>query len=545
MLRRDNEFAKVFHHVRYRFKDVNFISAKLRLVTNRQTDGRNSNNPPNAHEFAAIIVEDNLSEPREIVVEYKGGALKRISVLNPSFMAYPLIFTYGEDGYRTGILHRGVSTASKDKRNVVSMRQFYFFRLQHRDDEGHTLIRSGRLFLQFVVDAWACIEHARLVFVLKKPINLKKRGLPHAHIVVWIDESDKCKNTDDIDLLISAEIPDKEVDPIGYESVSKFMVHGPCGELNSKYACMKDHKCTKLFPKDFNNETIIDSKGYVVYKRHNDGRTIMCKDVAVDNIFIVTYNRGLIVKYQAHINVEWCNQGATMAIEKSENNEPGYDDNNEDDGKRNKSEVDDYIACRYEDSTQMQRCSYSGLKRIKDTQVGEHCHIYNFLKSLGGIIRANYGFNEKIRSVLGRLIYIHPIARELFFLRMLLNVVRGATSFRDIRTINGVTYDTYKEACLKYGLLESDDDWQLAITDASVHQTGSQLLLLFVTLLFFSDISDVHALWNKNWRLMSDDIEYKERKNSGLRNFTISDQRLQSLALFDVDSQLRKQGNHY
>ncbi|KAK1362419.1 hypothetical protein POM88_046893 [Heracleum sosnowskyi] len=147
-------------------------------------------------------------------------------------------------------------------------------------------------------------------------IEFQKRGLPHAHIV--------------------------------------FMVHGPCGELNSKCACMKDHKCTTFFPKDYTNETTIDSKGYAVYKRRNDGRTIMCKDVEVDNRFIVPYNRGLIVKYQAHINVEWCNQGrmikymfkyvtkgpdrATMAIEKSENNEADYDDNNKDDGKSKKNE---------------------------------------------------------------------------------------------------------------------------------------------------------------------------------------------------------------
>lgn len=121
------------------------------------------------------------------------------------------------------------------------------------------------------------------MFTVAYTIEFQKRGLPHAHIVIWLDESDKCKNTDDIDFLISAEIPDKNVDPIGYECVSKFMVHGPCGELNPKCACMKDHKCTKFFPKDYSNETVIDSKGYAIYKRRNDGRTIMCKDVAVDN----------------------------------------------------------------------------------------------------------------------------------------------------------------------------------------------------------------------------------------------------------------------
>lgn len=125
------------------------------------------------------------------------------------------------------------------------------------------------------------------MFAVAYTIEFQKKGLPHAHIVVWFDESNKCQNTNDIDFLVSAEIPDKDVDPVGYEAVSKFMVHGPCGELNSKCACMKDHKCTKFFPKDYSNETIVDSKGYAIYKRRNDGQTIICKDVAVDNRYLL------------------------------------------------------------------------------------------------------------------------------------------------------------------------------------------------------------------------------------------------------------------
>lgn len=87
MLHRDNELAKIFHHIRDRFKDANLISVKLRLVANRLTDGRNSNNLLNTHEFAALIVEENFSDPRDIVVKCKGGGLKRILVLNPFFMA--------------------------------------------------------------------------------------------------------------------------------------------------------------------------------------------------------------------------------------------------------------------------------------------------------------------------------------------------------------------------------------------------------------------------------------------------------------------------
>lgn len=70
------------------------------------------------------------------------------------------------------------------------------------------------------------------------------------------------------------------------------------------------------------------------------------------------YNRGLIVKYQAHINIEWCNQGrlikymfkyvtkgpdrATIAIEKDKDATSGEAGNI-----ITTNEVDDYVACRY------------------------------------------------------------------------------------------------------------------------------------------------------------------------------------------------------
>lgn len=67
MLHRDNELAKTFKHARDRFKDVDLVQGKLHLVANRQTDGRNSNNPTTAYEFAALVADDDLSNNRDIV----------------------------------------------------------------------------------------------------------------------------------------------------------------------------------------------------------------------------------------------------------------------------------------------------------------------------------------------------------------------------------------------------------------------------------------------------------------------------------------------
>jgi hypothetical protein len=115
-----------------------------------------------------------------------------------------------------------------------------------------------------------------------------------------------------IDKIISAEIPDKQDDLEGYMAVQNFMMHGPCGEANHKSVYMIDGKCSKHFPKMFSQETTVDEEGYPVYRRKNDGRIVQKDSVQLDNRYVVPYNRDLIVKYQAHINVEWCNKSRSI-----------------------------------------------------------------------------------------------------------------------------------------------------------------------------------------------------------------------------------------
>lgn len=83
-------------------------------------------------------------------------------------------------------------------------------------------------------------------------IEWQKHGLPHSHTLIWCQHSIRAE---DIDKLISAELPDETSDPDLFHAVSKNMVHGPCGFINPAAPCMKNGKCTKKFPKDFINAT--------------------------------------------------------------------------------------------------------------------------------------------------------------------------------------------------------------------------------------------------------------------------------------------------
>ncbi|XP_009341227.2 uncharacterized protein LOC103933281 [Pyrus x bretschneideri] len=63
-------------------------------------------------------------------------------------------------------------------------------------------------------------------------IEFQKRGLPHVHMVVVLDENDKINNPDEYDRIVRAEIPNEDVEPQLYNVVLKHMIHGPCGIHN-------------------------------------------------------------------------------------------------------------------------------------------------------------------------------------------------------------------------------------------------------------------------------------------------------------------------
>lgn len=83
-------------------------------------------------------------------------------------------------------------------------------------------------------------------------VEWQKRGLPHAHLL-WLVEKIRPVQIDDI---ISAEIPDPQIDPELYDVVTSNMVHGPCIEHNPESPCMAGNKCTKRFPRPLLAETI-------------------------------------------------------------------------------------------------------------------------------------------------------------------------------------------------------------------------------------------------------------------------------------------------
>jgi len=97
-------------------------------------------------------------------------------------------------------------------------------------------------------------------------IEFQKRNLPHAHILLILDEVSKLCTAKDYDSMVSAEIPNPICHPKAYETVTSCMVHGPCGLDFFNAQCMEQGKCKKRYPHSFSKETCCDVDGYPEYQ---------------------------------------------------------------------------------------------------------------------------------------------------------------------------------------------------------------------------------------------------------------------------------------
>ncbi|RIA04962.1 hypothetical protein BRARA_K00755, partial [Brassica rapa] len=168
MLNEINPYVKKFRSARDRFNTDPENSFHMRIVSERLKDGR-TYNTPTASEVAALIPRDfSLDmDKRDIVLQKNSGKLLRINEIHASYLAlqYPLLFTYGEDGFRLGIKKGATEKTKKNRRSLIS-----------RKNESHSLLHSRRLFQQFVVDAFTTIESNRLRYLKLNQPSLRSNS---------------------------------------------------------------------------------------------------------------------------------------------------------------------------------------------------------------------------------------------------------------------------------------------------------------------------------------------------------------------------------
>ena len=155
---------------------------------------------------------------------------------------------------------------------------------------------------------------------------------------------------------------------------------------------------------------------------------------------------------------------------------------------------------------------------FKLNQSDPAAHIYFYRD-----IPLHYVFNEKNKiwtprkrffNVIGRVYSVSPRDIEKFCLRLLLNNVKGATGFDYLLTVQGVRYETFKEAAASLGLLRDDSVWEKTMQEASTQNMASELRSLFVTISIFCNPTSPTALFEKFKEQLSEDYIHRGHSQS-------------------------------
>ncbi|XP_075099153.1 uncharacterized protein LOC142176018 [Nicotiana tabacum] len=113
---------------------------------------------------------------------------------------------------------------------------------------------------------------------------------------------------------------------------------------------------------------------------------------------------------------------------------------------------------------------------------------------------------------IGRIFFVPPSSGEQYYLRLLLNVVKGPKSYEDLKKINGSDHETFRDTCYALGLLDDDKEYVDAIMEASNWGMTSYLRQLFAMLLLSNSMSRPESVWQATWHLLSEDILYEKRR---------------------------------
>lgn len=125
-------------------------------------------------------------------------------------------------------------------------------------------------------------------------IEFQKRALPHAHVLLIMDQASTPRTALDIDRHVSADLPDVNASPDLHKIVKKFMIHGPCTPDRS---CYRNGNCRLGYPRENCSVTTVGENSYPTYARPPHGRTVEVGSRQCTNRDVVPYNPFLLLKY--------------------------------------------------------------------------------------------------------------------------------------------------------------------------------------------------------------------------------------------------------
>ncbi|XP_075099108.1 uncharacterized protein LOC107798197 [Nicotiana tabacum] len=512
-------------------------------------------NLPTSSEIAAIWTEENdgvaLNAPHILIYP----RTDRTQIVNYYYgcydaLQYPLLFPLGQSGWHCGIkklpvncpaylrtahheevpsirnvtsldgyleMEAKILKKGQRRRDTVSVREYYCYKLQMRNDDEDEILHTGRIFQQYSVDEYIKLETQRLDFAAFNQDLFRTAMLEGLLDILRLEikehliPTDESHNRPDLisrvfrekieefkkDILkrnifgkvaafmytvefqkraaynniISAEIPDENAEPDLHSLVLKHMMHGPCGNLNPTNSCMK-------------------KKGYCKFDCHLNVE--ICSDIKV-----VKYLYKYICKGHDKI---------AFSVHNNDTN----------------AEIDEIKAARWVSPPEaMWRLSSANVDTLVNNPLIKQTMLTQFFemnRTNAEAMELNLLYQEfpehfvwsstekmwtprKQRHAIGRVVTCHPTEGERYYLRMLLMNIRGPKSYKDLLTVNGERCSTFRESVG----LQSDNSLLECMSEAASYQMPYSLRRLFATLLIYCNPTNPRQLWEQFEEHMSED----------------------------------------
>uniref|UniRef100_A0A7I4YNI1 ATP-dependent DNA helicase n=1 Tax=Haemonchus contortus TaxID=6289 RepID=A0A7I4YNI1_HAECO len=404
-------------------------------------------------------------------------------------------------------------------------------------------------------------------------VEFQKRGLPHCHMLLIMRENWRARTAEEVDKAVCAEIPNSVAEPELYAAVTAYMIHRQCGAMDPRSPCMQDGSCARRFPKQIRDRTTLDNGGYPNYRRRNlfptEIQGIPYTDewvVPFNPYLLLKYDCHINLEICGMISAvkylyKYIYKGpdrARISIE----NQPTVDDN------QNIDEIKQHLNTRYVCAPQsmyrifgysMQGRSHAivrlavHLPELQDVQFVqgqeqqylaqaqrtfttltaffELNRLYNEMHESGQAsdfrvdprniyyyqipehftFDPRHGWTPRMRggNQIGRMYTVAPRDTERYCLRILLLNTKGKTSFEDLRTVDGVTYDTYTEAAKVAGFLDDDRYYRQSLQEVAHYQSAATMRSFFACLLCFCEMVQAQDLWDEFSDVMSEDYVYQ------------------------------------
>ncbi|XP_072087919.1 uncharacterized protein [Arachis hypogaea] len=150
--------------------------------------------------------------------------------------------------------------------------------------------------------------------------------------------------------------------------------------------------------------------------------------------------------------------------------------------------------------------------------------------------------SSQTRFSIRRLTHVPHGNSEDYYMRILLNIQKGCMSFTDLRTVDGVVYNSFQETCYALGLLQDDNEFVDAVLEASTWASGNYLQNLFVVLVISNNISRPKLVWQQYYQQLSVDLLYSHRISTLNPDIQLSDDQLLIMTLSKVEMMLQANG---